>query len=198
MQMPWLFRRVRIHWLWLAAALLTGLLLHIATVLTVSFAMPHRGMLEANKLGPVNTLKVLPAATPGGLPLPFMTADSRYAVCRFDTRKGPVAIHASLGDDDWTIALYSPAGDNVYVVSGADLDRREIELLLTTDQDGVGQALSTAKDAAAASVSVGLSNHTGLALISAPVPSPAYANQTERLLTQATCQQRLRAAGTLN
>ena len=70
--------------------------------------------------------------------------------------------------------------------------------LLTTDQDGVGQALSTAKDAAAASVSVGLSNHTGLALISAPVPSPAYANQTERLLTQATCQQRLRAAGTLN
>ncbi len=190
MRLPRVLSRLRVRWLWLAAALLAGLLLHFAAVFTVTYALPRPDMAVLATLSPLNTLTVLPPITPEHQPLPFMMADTRYAICRYDIRKGPVVLHASFGDDDWTIALYSPSGDNVYVVSGADLDRREIELLLTATQDGLASPLSTAKDAAATSVTVGLANRTGVAIISAPMAGPAFGSAIERLLLQASCQQR--------
>ena len=190
MRLPGRLRNLRLRPLWLAAALLAGLLLHFAAVFGVTYALPRPGMEALSAVSAVNTMTMLPPVTPAHQPLPFMMTDTLYAVCRYDIRKGPVVLHASLGDDDWTIALFAPSGDNVYVVSGADLDRREIELLLTATQDGLASPLSTAKDAAATSVTVGLGNRTGIAVISAPMTGPAFASVTERLLLQASCQQR--------
>lgn len=195
MRVPAVIRRLRIRWHWLAAACLAGLLLHFALVFTVAYALPRSSIIALSGLGPLNTMAVLPPITDAYQPLPFLMRDTRYAVCRYDISKSPLVLRATLGDDDWSIALFDPAGSNVYVVSGADLDRRDIELLLTSRQDGIATPLSTTKDAAAASVTVGLASRTGIAVLSAPIPGPAFASAAERLLLQASCQLRGKAAG---
>ena len=186
-------RGLRIRWVWLAAAVLAGLLLHIAAVLAITRVMPHRGISALSRIGSVNTMILLPPVGPTHQPLPFLSLDTRYALCRFDLRKGPVVLHASLGDDSWTVALYSSTGDNFYAVSGADLQQRDVELLLTTAQDSLGAALPIAKDATAATITVGVPARTGVAIISAPTISPADADTATRLLTQATCTLHARA-----
>jgi uncharacterized membrane protein len=188
-------RRLRVRWHWLLAALMAGLLLHFAIVFALTYAMPRRHIATLEGLVPANVMTLLPPITADYQPLPFMMPYSRYAICRYDITKSPLVLRATLGDDDWTIALYDPAGDNVYVVAGADLDRREIELLLTSKQDGLASPLSTAKDAAAASVTVGLASRTGVAILSAPVAGPAFDSTVERLMVQATCQPRSKLPG---
>ncbi len=185
-----MFGKLRMRWHWLAAAGLAGLLLHFVAVFAVTSTFARRDLAVLSSLGAANTMTVLAPIGPDNQPLPFMMADARYAICHFDIAKSPVVVRATFGDDDWSIALYDPNGDNVYVVTGADLDRREIELLLTAKQDGLATPLSTSKDAAATSVTVGLASRTGVAVISAPIAGSAFANSIERLLLQATCQPR--------
>jgi len=190
LRIPKIIRRQRVRWRWLVAAILAGLLLHLATVFTVTYALPRREFAVLAPLGRLNTMAVLPPITADAQPLPFMMPDTRYAICRYDISKSPLVLRASFADDDWSIALFDPSGDNVYVVTGADLDRREIELLLTTKQDGLASPLSTSKAAAAASVTVGLASRTGVAIVSAPMAGSAFAATVERLLLQASCQPR--------
>jgi uncharacterized membrane protein len=188
-----ILRLPRVRWHWLAAAVLAGLLLHIATVLSVVFGQANPAFAKLTDRIPFNIMTVLPAITPGHQLLPFMMPGTRYALCRYDLRKGPVVLRASLGDDTWSIALYTPAGDNVYAISGADLDRREIELLLTATPDNPASPLAAAKDASAAGVTVGLPDRKGVAIISAPMFDPASAGRVESLLLQASCQPRSKA-----
>jgi uncharacterized membrane protein len=187
---PRFIRKLRIRWHWLAAAVLAGILLHFIAVFAVTNAFARRDLGALGNLGPTNAMTVLAPITHDNQPMPFMMPDTRYAVCLYDIAKGPLVLRATLGDDDWSIALYDPNGDNVYVVTGADLDRREIELLLTAKQDGLASPLSTSKDAAATSVTVGLASRTGIAIISAPMAGAAFATSVERLLLQASCQPR--------
>ena len=193
-----LLRRLRIKWVWLAAAVLAGAFLHIATVLAVNQMTPHRGIQTLALAGQVNNMTVLPPVTASFQPLPFLSPDTRYAVCRFDLNKGPVVIHATLGDDNWTVALYAPSGANVYAVAGADLEQRDVELLLAVSQDTQGAALPIAHDASSTTITVGMPSRTGVAIISAPMTSTADADKTARLLTQAACTARIRADGATN
>jgi uncharacterized membrane protein len=191
--MTWIMRvlgKLRIRWDRLAAAGLAGLLLHFVAVFAVTNAFARRDFAALASLGPLNAMAVLAPVTPDTQPLPFMVPDTRYAICRYDISKGPVVLRATFGDDDWSIALHDPNGDNVYVVTGADLDRREIELLLTAKQDGLASPLSTSKDSAATSVTVGLTSRTGIAIVRAPMAGSAFATSVERLLLQASCQPR--------
>ena len=187
-----LLRRLRIKWFWLAAAVLAGVFVHIATVLAVTQFGSHRGIAAVAQIPQINSMVVLPLVAAGHQLLPFMSPSTRYAVCRFDLRKGPVVIHATLGSDSWTVALYSATGANVYAVSGADLQQRDVELLLSATQDSQGASLPITRDAAATTITVGMPTHTGVAMISAPMASMAEGNTAARLLTLAVCNARPR------
>jgi len=188
-----LLRKLRVNVLWLAAAVLAGLLLHIGAVLAITHLSPNPAVAALSKLGAANEMVVLPPVTAGHQPLPFMSPAERYAMCRFDLRKGPVALHAVLGGDNWTIAVYGPTGANEYAVAGADLERREVELLLAAGSDGQGPSLPIARDASV-TTAVGLASRIGIAIISAPAARSAEGDVIERLLSQASCTQRTRTA----
>lgn len=187
-----LLRKQRVKASWLAAAVLAGLLLHIGAVLAITHLGSNPAIVALSSLGPVNQMSVLPPVTPGHQPLPFLSPAERYAVCRFDLRKGPVAVHAVLGGDDWVVAIYAPTGANVFNISGADLERREIELVLAGNGETKGPPLPIARDAGL-STTVGLAARTGIAVISAPGTRLADAGSVEKLLSQATCTPRTRS-----
>jgi len=190
--MSWLWRRLRklpVNGRWLAAAVLAGLLLHLGTVLAINHFLPNRAIAAIAQLGPANQMTVLEPVAKGHQPLPFLSPMERYAVCRFDLRKGPVALHTVLGGDDWTLAIYGATGANVFAAAGSDLERYEVELLLALNSDGTGAGLPIAKDAGVATT-LALTERTGIAIISAPVGQSAYGDLTDRLLAEATCTQR--------
>jgi uncharacterized membrane protein len=108
----------------LATALVTGAVLHIVT----TFAIPAlssswfrwsaydriKGQLD------INTMKIWPVDPTGEMPLPFLSPDMRYAFCRFDITSGPVNVSMVLPEAGWSLALYTPSGDNFYAVPGQD------------------------------------------------------------------------------
>ena len=76
--------------------------------------------------------------------------------------RGQVALHAVLGGDDWIVAIYAPTGANVFSISGADLERRTVDLLLAVSGDSRAQALPIARDSGL-TTTVGLAARTGIA-----------------------------------
>jgi len=184
--------KLRIKPLWLVAAVLCGLLLHIGLVLALMHLWPNQAYAALAKLSASNQMIVLEPVSAGHQPLPFLSPAERYALCRFDLRKGPVTINATLGDDDWLIAIYNPSGENVYAISGADLERRDVELVLALRDNDHAASLPIIRDGGI-TTAVGLSDRTGIAVVEAPSTRTAYAKSTEKLLAQATCVQRAKA-----
>jgi len=187
-------RNIRIRPLWLAAAVLSGILLHLGLVLWATHLGLHRGFSTLAKLGPVNQMAVLAPVTAEIQPVAYLSPSERYAICRYDLRKGPVTVKAKLGDDDWIVAVYDPNGANVFSVRGADLARREIELTLASKDDAAGLALPIANDDRV-ETTLGLDDRTGIAVIEAPATRIAYAGQTAQFLSQASCALRPKGSG---
>ena len=187
----WL-RKLKVRLLWLTAAVLGALLIHIGTVLVIARYGPNPAFSAIAKIAAVNRMTVLDPVVAGRQPLPFLSPAERYAACHFDLRNGPVAVKVTLGGDDWVIGVYSPGGTNVYAISGADLQRREVELLLASNADNAGAPLPIARGESL-TTSVGLADRTGIVMISAPATRLAYDAETARLLAGATCTQRARA-----
>jgi uncharacterized membrane protein len=115
-------------------------LIHIVAVLTLPMLAPKSAHARLAMLGPANTMIELPAAAPGRQVMPMMAPDVRYAFCRFDLANGPVRLKATVADELWLIALYTPEGENFYSVAGADMKRAEIDLVIAATDQTVEEA----------------------------------------------------------
>lgn len=186
-------RQIRLRPVWLGAAVLSGILLHLVTVLAAPHLAANRSYASLAKLGAVNKLTVLAPVAAGRQPLAYLSPTERYAICPFDLRRGPVTLRARLADDDWLVAIYAPNGANVFSVSGADLARRTLELVLATKDNDAGLALPIAGGDAATSLS--LDERTGIAVIQAPATRASEAAQTQHLLEAASCTQLQKNSG---
>lgn len=183
--------RIPVRWAWLAAALITGALLHLTSVLAMAQLTPSRALQVLDHIDRVNEMVVLPAVTPEHQVLPYMMPGDRYALCRYDLSKGPVSIRLTFGDDIWTLALMSGSGGNFYTLSAAELDRRDVELMLVQSEEGQSGSLPISGDSSTGTViTVSVPQPIGLAVVHAPVRSPVYAGDTDRLLSLSACTAR--------
>ena len=121
---------------WVAAGLLLGGILHILVVLMAPVSADEAAMARIAAAAEVNVATVLPPARPGSQLFAYMAPDVRYVLCRYDISKDPVAVRTPMLEPTWSIALYDPQGANFYTITGADLQRREAELILAPSEDG--------------------------------------------------------------
>jgi len=124
------------NWQLIIAAPVAAGILHICA----TFAAPYlTGASAYSRLAPalpVNKMQVLHPVTPGKEPLPFLSPDARYAMCRFDTSKGPVNVTATLPSDaGWTLTVHSPQGDNLYAAASTPGRTTPILLVLVPSDD---------------------------------------------------------------
>lgn len=171
----------------LAIALTLAGIVHIC----ITFAMPAlTGSNTFRKFAatlPANRIDVLPPIGPGNQPLPFMSADARYAVCRYDTGAGPVAVNVSLPDAGWVLALYSLEGDNFYYVVGQNARRTSPSLLLVPPSEQVVGTPAEAQPASPAGAPVTVATRQGLLFVRAPERGAAYRYEIEAELKKARC-----------
>jgi uncharacterized membrane protein len=170
-----------------AIALTLAGIVHILVV----FAMPvMTGSNTFRKFAgslPANRMDLLPPIAPGQQPLPFMSPDSRYAVCRYDTSAGPVAVSVNLPDIGWVLALYSLEGDNFYHVVGQSSRRTTLSLLLVPPSEQVVGTPAEAQTATPAGAPVTVAARQGLLFVRAPERGAAYRQDVEAELKKARC-----------
>lgn len=170
-------------------ALVCAGLLHITT----TFLAPHlakgsAAMRIAIDL-PTNKMVVLPPASAKSQPLPFMSPDMRYAVCRYDAGSGPVAVNATLADKGWSFGLYTLEGDSFYAVPSQASRRVEVGLVLSLSQPGdrTFGFLNFGRSADQDASSVTVPQREGLVIIRASLKGQAYVKEIEAYLGRATC-----------
>jgi len=170
-------------------ALVCGGLLHIMTTfLSPQMAKSRAAQRIAVDL-PVNKMVVLPPASAKSQPLPFMSPDMRYAVCRYDAGSGPIAINATLADKGWSFGVYTLEGEGFYAVPAQATRRTDVSLVLSLSPPAdrsfsfLGFGRTPEQDAS----NVTLPQREGLVIIRASLKGQAYVKEIEAYLGRATC-----------
>jgi len=179
--------RIRLPGLYIALGLVLAGLIHIVAVLALPMLAPKNGYARLASLGPANTMIQIPPAAPGQQAMPMMAPDIRYAFCRFDLSNGPVRLTSPLADDLFVIALYSRDGDNFYSVTGADMKRPDVELIITTSDQTVEEAGVDSPESADTDIIVSSPVKEGIALLRQPLAGPSRATYAEKALAAASC-----------
>jgi uncharacterized membrane protein len=179
--------QLKVPVLFILLCLVLAGLIHIAAVLTLPALAPKDAWDRLMPLGPANTMIAMPPASPGKSVLPMMGPDVRYAFCRFDLTDSPVRLKATVPDALWLIAFYTPKGENFYAVSGADMRRAQLDLIIATADQPVAEAGVDAPEEADQIVVVTSPVDKGVAVIRAPVVGPSRARRVERALEGTSC-----------
>lgn len=170
-------------------ALICAGLVHITmTFLTPQMAKSRAAQRIALDL-PLNKMVVLPPPSAKSQPLPFMSPDMRYAVCRYDAGSGPVAVNATLADKGWSFGLYTLEGDGFYAVPSQTGRRTDVNLVLSLSPpaDRTFGFLNLGRTPEQDASNVTLPQREGLVIIRASLKGQAYVKEIEAYLGRATC-----------
>lgn len=170
-----------------------GAAVHICIILIMPYVSRGNAWSRLEDSTKLNELAILTPAANIPSPIAFMAPDVRYAICRYDLSNGPLQLRAPLPNDLWSIALYSKHGENYYLISGKDVQSKAVNLLVVVDKtiDNEKQAdqnLGAPGKTELRDITVSAPAKTGIILIRAPVPKPAFATEVSTLLEQAFCR----------
>ncbi|MFA5950570.1 MAG: hypothetical protein WC807_09840 [Hyphomicrobium sp.] len=174
-------RLTRINWRIVGAAVAAMGVLHIITTLTIPALTPRNGYDLISKDLPLNQMHVLPPVTPGTQRLPFLAADARYALCRFDSTDGAVSVSAILPGPGWVLALYTPEGDNFFTTVARPGASQTVSLLLMPTDE------RTPETSGPQEVILRVTARRGLAMVRSPEQGLAYRVRNISELKQARC-----------
>lgn len=185
----WLLARLkRANWRLIAAAFFAVCILHIVATLAAPELATSSAYDRLAQDLPLNKMQVVPPVAPKTQLLPFLSPDARYALCRFDTLDGSVALTANLPGPGWTLALYSTEGENFYVSVAQPGRRTEISLLLVpSDERVTGLAAHAPADAPQQDATLTVAAQKGLAVLRAPDQGLAYRARNLAQLKRARC-----------
>ena len=174
----------------LAAAFVAMAILHILVTLTTPYVIGTTAYASLTPILPLNEVKILPAVTPSQQHLRFLSPDSRYAMCRYDTRQGPVTVHANLSGLAWTLTVHSLDGDNIYVAEGAEDRETKISLqLLPSESRFMGLTPESLGFASLNDSIQSIETKRGIVVVRAPEKGTTYERQTLLKLLESECSQ---------
>lgn len=175
------------------------LLLPVATaivhIVATFVAMSNTGASAYQRLQsalPLNTMQVLQPISPEHQPLPFMSSDARYAICKFSSAAGPVEVTAQLPDRGWTLGVYHPNGTTAYFAAGSLSRTTNVAFTLLAGDDrfvGLSPRNAGARTAGAAA-QLTISAREGLIVLRAPDRGQAYRQSDDAVLALAKCTNR--------
>jgi uncharacterized membrane protein len=170
------------------AACLTAAILHIVATLAAPRLVGSTPFAKLSPIAPLHKFEVLPPVSPQSQPLMFMSPDVRYAICRYDTSKGPVNVSVRLPGRGWSLNVYTPEGDNFYTALGQEGQTSDIALQLTPIADRfLGLTPEARGKVAEATSTLSLATGRGMVIVRAPDQGLAYRAETEAVLKRATC-----------
>jgi uncharacterized membrane protein len=165
-----------------------GAILHLCTTFMLARIGATAPYTRVARLLPVNEMKILPPTTAKSQVLPFESGDVLIAACAFDATTAPVLIRSVLPSPGWSLALYSPTGENFYTIAGQESRRIDVQLMLVPSGDEFVPLALEIGAAQSRVLQVALPSRTGLALLRAPLPGQAWRGEIESDLRLSSCQ----------
>ncbi len=177
----------------IATLIVFGAAVHICIILIMPYVSKGNAWSRLEDSAKLNELAFLEPTKERPSPIAFMAPDVRYAICRYDLSNGPLQLRAPLPNDLWSIALYSQHGENYYLISGRDVQSKAVNLLVVVDrtidnEKQEEQNIGAPGKAELREITVAAPAKTGIIVIRAPVPKPAFAAEVATLLEQAFCR----------
>ena len=180
----------RITWRALAMVPVGAAIVHLVATFVAMADSRNSAYTHLKKSLPVNKMQLLDQVAPGHQPLPYLSSDARYSVCRFDTKLGPVAVRAILPDIGWTLGIYNPDGSNAYFATTAAGQPSTIVLsIVPNDNRFLGLTPQALGKVATADPQLVVSAKRGLIVVRAPDKGQVYRAEAEAGLTKASCTQ---------
>lgn len=173
------------------AVLVLSAFIHVAAVLSLPHLAPKDAWARINALTEPNRMMVLPPASAAQQSIPLMAPDVRYAICRFDLSNGPVRLSLHDLDDLWSITFYTSDAENFYAITGRELKRKNIEIIVSPENEAGIKVGSSLLDAIEDLVVVDSPVREGVAVVRAPLLGQSYADRTERALQRSACSRNL-------
>ncbi len=188
--MSWLLTRIwRLNWRVVFLALFSVGILHICATITAAQFGNHPGYRTLAKPLPLHQMTLLSPVSHTNQPLPFLSPNVRYALCRFDTSKGSVEINVTLPDSTWTLGLHSPKGENIFTAAGQEDGTQVFKIKLLPSPDRFA-GLTPEAQGSSGKGPAGLTfvAQKGLAIVRGPIRGTAYIRAVERTLNKANCR----------
>ncbi len=171
---------------WVLGGIVAAGIIHILCV----FGIPVLAGRDAwTRLSAIMKPNVLVADEGKGRPfLPFTSPDVVSAYCLFDLSTNNVIVKSPLPEAPWSLTLSTRAGENFYVITGADAKKPEVRLLILR-QDRLPEEASTEKTAEGDEQNIIVSpSETGIVAIRAPLRGEAFRAAALDELRKARCE----------
>jgi uncharacterized membrane protein len=162
-------------------------IVHIATTLSLPVTVKASAYKRLAANLTANKMVVLPPTTPASQPLPFLSPDARFAVCRFDIAEGPVAVSVTLPERGWVLTVHSANGDVVYAAPGQDVRSMDVNIRIVPATERFLGLFPGGRSLDGDGTSISSSTQQGLVLLRAPITGEAFGGRVERILAQASC-----------
>lgn len=177
-------------WLQVAIAMpIVAGVAHIVTTFVAANDLRGSAYARVSATLPMNTMKVIDDVAPNRQPLPYLSADARYAMCAFSTRSGPVKASAVLPEAGWTLGVFRPDGSSAYFAAGQPARETPVEITIVPDDDRflgmTPQALGQSIDV---SPQLKVSAKEGVIVVRAPDSGFATEGEAETYLAKAACR----------
>jgi len=176
------------NWRAILAGILAGGIIHIVVTLAIPYISTSSAFIQISAAIPGNKLTIAPIASARSQLMPFMTPDVRYALCRYDIARGPVRISARLLDPSWTLALYTPQGDNFHTTSGLATRRNDVSFDLVPPAPKFLGLFPTSVPTTSERVTVNVPQKIGLMVLRAPINGTAFTEEVDKTLKLASCR----------
>lgn len=162
---------------------------HIVSTFAAMRDTSHSALKRLSPGLATNTMTLMPAITPATQLLPFMSSDARYSVCRFDARKGPVAVNIDLMDLGWTAGVYQSDGSSAYFAAAPPGKITHIALTIVPGDDRfmglTPEARGKVNNSAEEPLTV--TAKEGLIVVRAPDKGLSFASEAEAGLARSSC-----------
>lgn len=180
------------NWQLILAAPVAAGVLHICATMAAPYLTAASAYSRLAPALPVNKMQVLGPITPGAEPLPFLSPDARYAMCRFDTAQGPVDVSAILpADQGWTLTVVSPQGDNIYATASVPARPTPVAIVLVPSEEHfLGVTPEARGIAREQQPPAAIAATRGIVVLRGPDKGLSYQRQVDTALKVARCSAR--------
>jgi uncharacterized membrane protein len=176
-----------VGWRTVIGATLLGGIIHILATLAVPFLGSNTAFAKLRDALPINRMVFLPPPVPGKQPLPFLTPDALYAMCRYDVSVDSLVVTAAMVHAGWTLSLHTPQGDNFYVMPAQQLRRGEVSLTVVLGAERLSEFATTPRRLSATESQIPSPSYEGLVVVRAPLKGLAWRAEAEAILRRASC-----------
>jgi uncharacterized membrane protein len=181
-------RRHAGYWQLAIAAPIAAAIAHIITTFSASSNLNESAYARLAGALPNNAMAILDPIAPGNQPLPFMSAESRYAICRFSTASGPVRVNAVLPDVGWSLGVFKRDGASAYFAAAAPGRPTQIALTIVPDDDRfLGMTPQALGESIDVSPRLSVAAKEGLVVVRAPDAGPSQRDAAQTGLAKSVC-----------